>query len=141
MRQGWGRYFNPSRGAATNGILCKVREWLAIVVGTFYRLQGGGVLSGLFASKPAPTFDRILTGRTLSTVGAGLLAKAPAQTPSNLADIGASTLENVLQGFFHFSQISHIGIKGDFQHIIAIERIGICRRNFYLQQGLSLIHI
>jgi hypothetical protein len=33
-----------------------------------------------FASKPAPTFVRILKGRTRSNVGAGLLAKGPEKT-------------------------------------------------------------
>ncbi|MRJ19352.1 hypothetical protein FRT60_03170 [Pseudomonas haemolytica] len=43
-----------------------------------------GVLEGLFASKPAPTLDRVQSGKTPSNVGAGLLAKAIAQPPQTL---------------------------------------------------------
>ena len=40
MRQGWGRYFNPSRGAATNGILCKVREMAGNRCRNFLQVSG-----------------------------------------------------------------------------------------------------
>ncbi|QBQ12740.1 hypothetical protein DCC84_24775 [Pseudomonas sp. SXM-1] len=41
------------------------------------------VWADAFASKPAPTFDRVSTGYTRSNVGAGLLAKRPGGTLQN----------------------------------------------------------
>ena len=46
-----------------------------------FRLKSSGDADGLFASKPAPTFDRIPPEGTRLNVGAGLLAKGPEQTP------------------------------------------------------------
>ena len=40
MRQGWGRYFNPSRGAATNGILRKVQEMAGNRCRNFLQVAG-----------------------------------------------------------------------------------------------------
>ncbi len=46
------------------------------MAGLFAFEAGGGVgVTGLFASKPAPTFDRTPPEETRSNVGAGLLAK------------------------------------------------------------------
>ncbi len=60
MARGW------DKGKQANYIVCCLAPGVE-----FY-----GVIEGLFASKPAPTRERI------SNVGAGLLAKVPAPTHS-----------------------------------------------------------
>jgi len=57
MRQGRGRYFNPSRGAATNGILCKVRGMTGRFVGF---MQGNSLEVTVRTSSLASQLPQIL---------------------------------------------------------------------------------
>jgi hypothetical protein len=58
--EGWGRYFNAWRGVATNGFLRLREEMKGGIVGVLCGLKVCSGLSGLFASKPAPTGSDVL---------------------------------------------------------------------------------
>ncbi len=55
MRQGWGRYFNPSRGVATNGILRKVREKMGEIVGGSFHFS---IVAGLLTPSRASSLPQ-----------------------------------------------------------------------------------
>ncbi|AUO25197.1 hypothetical protein C0058_25675 [Pseudomonas sp. NC02] len=61
--------------------------------------------SAVFASKPAPTFDRVSSGCTRSNVGAGLLANRPVK-PTHKPICNAKSPAIHMAGLLFFSERS-----------------------------------